>query len=82
MGSFNIYNRRGPSWVGLVVNVSASHTVVRQFASRPRHTKHHHENGTNCLPTCHAMHYGRSLTVQPDCLKGRVVCGTVYGDMH
>ena len=23
-----------------------------------------------------------SLTVQPDCLKGRVVCGTVYGDMY
>ena len=20
--------------------------------------------------------------MQPDCLKGRVVCGTVYGDMH
>ena len=25
---------------------------------------------------------GRSLAVQPDCLKGRVVCGTVYGEMH
>ena len=25
---------------------------------------------------------GRSLTVQPDCLKGRLVCGTGYGDMH
>ena len=25
---------------------------------------------------------GWSLAVQPDCLKGRVVCGTVYGDMH
>ena len=23
-----------------------------------------------------------SLTVQSDCLKGQVVCGTVYGDMH
>ena len=23
-----------------------------------------------------------SLTVQPYCLEGRVVCGTVYGDMH
>ena len=22
------------------------------------------------------------MTVEPDCLKGRVVCGTVYGDMH
>ena len=26
--------------------------------------------------------YGRSLAVQPNCLKGRVVSGTVYGDMH
>ena len=25
---------------------------------------------------------GRSLTVQLDCLKDRVVCGTVYGDAH
>ena len=24
----------------------------------------------------------KCLTVQPDCLKGRVVCGTVYGDIH
>ena len=22
------------------------------------------------------------VTVQPNCLKGRVVCGTVYGDIH
>ena len=42
----------------------------------------YHKNGTNCLPAWHAMRKGRSLTVQPDCLKGRVVCGTVYGDMH
>ena len=28
------------------------------------------------------MRSGWSLAVQPDCLKGRVVCGTVYGDMH
>ena len=24
----------------------------------------------------------RSLAVQPNCLKGRVVCGTVYGEMY
>ena len=42
---------------------------------------YHHKNGANCLWTC--MHsLGRRLTVQPDCLKGRVVCGTVYGEMH
>ena len=39
-------------------------------------------NGTNCLPAWHAMRWGRSLAVQPDCLKGRGVCGTVYGDMY
>ena len=65
-----------------MVSVSASHAIGRQFVPRPGHTKDHHKNGTNCLPAWHAMRYGRSLTVQPDCLKGRVVCGTVYGDMH
>ena len=35
------------------------------------------------LPPCLARRrYGRGLTVQPDCLKGWVVCGAVYGDMH
>ena len=65
-----------PCQVGLVVSVSASHTVGSKFASQRGHTKDHHRNGTNCLPAW------RSLAVQPDCLKGRVVCGTVYGDMH
>ena len=32
-----------PCWVGLVVNVSASHTVGRGFASRVYHTKDHHK---------------------------------------
>ena len=27
-------------------------------------------------------HNALGLTVQPDCLKGRVVCGTIYGEMH
>ena len=62
--------------------MSASHTVVCEFASRPGHTKDCHTNGTNCLPAWHAMHKGRSLTAQPNCPKGRVVCTTVYGDMH
>ena len=35
------------------------------------------------MPPCLACRlYGRSLAVQPDCLKGWVVCGTVYEDMH
>ena len=41
--------------VCLVVSVSASQTVSREFASRPDHTKYHHKNGTNCLPAWHAM---------------------------
>ena len=69
----NIHNHL-PLRVGLVVSVSTSHTVGREFASRPGHTKHHHKNGTDCLPAWHA--------VQHDCLKGLVVSGTVYGDMH
>ena len=67
-----------------MVSVSASHTIGREIASRLGHTKDHHKNDTNCLPVWHAMRYGWSLAVQPDCLKGglMVVCGTVYGDMH
>ena len=41
--------------VVLVVSVSASHTVSREFASRPGHTKDNHKNGTDCLPVWHAM---------------------------
>ena len=37
----------------------------------------HHKNGTNCLPAWHACVRVGVLTVQPNCLKGRVVCGTV-----
>ena len=42
------YTRKlAPCRVGLVVSVSASHTVV---GSRPPgRTKDHHKNGTNCL---------------------------------
>ena len=42
-----------PCRAGLVVSVSASHTVGREFASRPGHTRDHHKNGTNCLPAWH-----------------------------
>ena len=72
------------SWVDSVVNISASHSVGCVFAPPclviP--CKDHHKNGTNCFPAWHGRHKGRSFTVQPDCLKGWVVCGTVYGDMH
>ena len=46
---------QGPCRVGLVVSVSASHSLDREFASRPGHTKDHHKNGTDCLPVWHAM---------------------------
>ena len=48
--SFNIMT---PCRVGLVVSVSASHTVGHELASRPGHTKDHHKNGTNCIPALH-----------------------------
>ena len=44
-----------PCWVGLVVSVSVSHPVGREFTSWPGHTKDHHKNGTNCLPAWHEM---------------------------
>ena len=50
-----IYSSALPCRVGSVSSVSASHTVGREFASLPGHTKDHHKNGTNCLPAWHAM---------------------------
>ena len=44
------YTELKPCRVGLVVSVSASHTVGREFASRQDHTKDHLKNCTNCLP--------------------------------
>ena len=41
--------------VVLVVSVSASRTVGREFASRSGHTKDRPKNVTNCLSTWHAM---------------------------
>ena len=64
------------SWLN---GMSTFHTVGREFMSRPGHTKEHYKNGTNYLPAWHA---GMRVKVQPDCIKGRVVSGTVYGDIH
>ena len=60
---------------GLVVSVSASRAVGLLFASRPVQTKDNHKNGMQ-------IYKGKSLTLQPDFLKGPVVCRTVYGDMR
>ena len=39
----------------LVFSMSASHVVGCRYAPRPGHTKDHHKNGTNCLPSWHTM---------------------------
>ena len=56
--------------VDILVSVFVSHTVGRGFASWPGHTKNHHKMVQ--MPPCIArIRPGWSLTVQPDCLKGR-----------
>ena len=70
-----------PHLVGLLLSMTASHVVGHRFAPQSGHTKDHHKM-VQTLPCISCMHYGRSLTVQPNCLKGRVVYGTVYNDMH
>ena len=50
-----IYSSATPCRVGSVGSVSPSHTVGREFASRPGHNKDHHKNGTYCLPAWHTM---------------------------
>ena len=51
---YNDNTKTGPRQDGLLVSVSASHSVGRGFAPRPGHVKDHHKNGTNCLPVWHA----------------------------
>ena len=41
-----------PCRVGLVVSVSTSHTIGREFASWPGHTKDHHNKSANALALC------------------------------
>ena len=40
-------NTQRPCRAGLVVSLSASHTVGHEFASWPGHIKDHHKNGTH-----------------------------------
>ena len=69
----------------LAVSVSSSRVVLREFAPRPDHIKDLHKNGTNCLPQA-AWRAGISVGVWlcslSDCVKGRVVCGTVWCDTY
>ena len=64
------------------VSMSASNAVGHGFAFRMGHTKDYYRNGTYCLPAWHTGVKSRNLAVQPDCVKGQVVYGTVNGDMH
>ena len=68
-----------PRWDCLVVSVFASPVVGRGFSPRPGHTwkDHHKMVQTNPSPLG-----TRSLSVLPDFVKNRVVCGTVYRHMH
>ena len=45
----NVIHEEKPCRDSLVVSVSASNAVGREFASRPDHTKVHYKNGTNLL---------------------------------
>ena len=53
-----------PHQDGLVVSMSPSHEVGREFTPRLGHSKDHHKNCTNCLQAL-----GKCLAMQPDCVK-------------
>ena len=79
--SFQIYC---PCQDCLVVSVYASDLVGCGFVPQPGHIINHHKNGKNCLPACN-WHAGVREGIwhsTTDYVKSRVVCGTVYGDMH
>ena len=61
-----------------MVSMFASHAVGHGFAPQPGHNKDHHKYAMVQTAALLGMH----LTVQPNCLKCWVVCGTVYADMH
>ena len=61
----------------VVVSVSAAYAVGRGFAPRPGDTKDHYKIvQTASLHCTHVLGY--EFKVQPNCLKGCIVCGTVY----
>ena len=70
----------GPHWDRLVASVFASHAIGRGFAPRPvciiPKTIIKMVQTASLLFT---QALDRSLAVQPDCVKGQVVCGTFNG---
>ena len=49
---------------------------------QPGHIKDHNKKWYQLPPCLASGHKGRSLVVLYDCRKGRIVCRTVYGDVH
>ena len=61
---------------GSVVSVSASHAVGHGFVFLLGHTKHHYENGTNCLLAWHSDFRVGVLHCNPTVLEARnCLCG-------
>ena len=69
-----------PCRVRLVVSVSASHTVG--MSSSPGQVIPKTIIKMVQTASLHCISMIKVGVWQPECLKGRVVCGTVYGDMH
>ena len=65
----------------LVVSVSTAHVVCRGFASQPGHTINKDHLNVQAASLFGTQPFGKEFD-SADCLKGLVVCGTVYGDMH
>ena len=64
-----------------MVTIFASQVVCRGFVPQRGHTQDHHKNVTNYLPAwCTDVRVGVWQCNLP--VKGRIVCGLVYGDMH
>ena len=65
-----MYKHSGPRRYCLVVSVSVFHEAGPGFALLLGHAKEHHK--------MIRRRYGKSLTVQTDCVIDRGVCGTVF----
>ena len=74
---YEFYNARSKNITasGWLSGLSASHAVGREFASWSGHIKDHHR--ISLPPFLARRHLDKSLAMQLDCLKGRVVYGIV-----
>ena len=66
---YRSWNSSGKAWVGTPVGSHRYQNTIKI--------------GTKYFPIGHAhILKVKSLKVQPDGVKGRKVCGTIYGDIH